>query len=88
MILAILSFLKYSAPSGALRRTHLGYSFAHDPSRGSALLLLACITGTALALYLYRSIKTEPKHASFILDFARGSLTVQSPCYFHLQPCC
>lgn len=63
LILSIITFSlsilgTFLVRSGVLISVH---SFASDPSRGSFLLmLLAFITGSALALYIYRTLKTAP----------------------------
>jgi cytochrome c-type biogenesis protein CcmF len=82
VILAILTFSlsilgTFLVRSGVLISVH---SFASDPTRGSILLLLlAFITGSALALQIYRSLKTP---ANTFRPFFRSSreaiLLVQS----------
>jgi len=65
LILAIICFSlsilgTFLVRSGVLISVH---SFASDPSRGIfLLLLLAFITGSALALYIFRSLKTPAKN--------------------------
>lgn len=62
LILAILTFSlsilgTFLVRSGVLISVH---SFANDPSRGTfLLLLLAFITGSALALHIFRTLKTR-----------------------------
>ena len=84
MILAILSFSlsilgTFLVRSGVLISVH---SFANDPSRGLFLLLiLAVITGSALALYSWRSFKTQnlqPSLQGFSWSQRQGMLLLQS----------
>ncbi len=81
-VLAILTFSlsilgTFLVRSGVLISVH---SFASDPTRGTfLLLLLAFITGPALALYLFRSFQTRPKKlAAFTWSSREAVLLIQS----------
>lgn len=82
LILAILTFSlsilgTFLVRSGVLISVH---SFASDPSRGLfLLLLLAFITGSALAIYIFRSLKTRSSHLkAFSWSSREAVLLIQS----------
>ncbi len=81
LILAILTFSlsilgTFLVRSGVLISVH---SFANDPSRGAfLLLLLAFITGSALALYIFRSLKTRAAPSLFSWTSREALLLMQS----------